>query len=261
MLRLLVILLVLFPSLTWASAYRDSTTNTGNGTALSVTAPTGTVAGDIVILLTQINNGTETITDNNGGTPFAEDIAECRPVSSPSMTISFWSRRIVGGDPSSYAFTASGAASDWRVTAVTVQSPHGSIIYDAGPTQNCQGSLSTLTALGLTTSSNNALLYVFFASDSSTATFSSPPSGYTERENSGGAERPHWVGEKVKTPAGVESDQTIVQSTSVQWSAVLAAIEEPVSSSRPVAPFFLGWVINPLLELWSLLEDSQAHAY
>jgi hypothetical protein len=224
----LALIVILWASDSYAQTYRASSTNNGTGTAITATVPTGTSAGDIVLVFIQLNNSTGTCADNNGGTAFAEDLE----VGGTSMAICLYSRRITGSEPSPYAFTAN-ASTDWRASAVAISSPHASIIYDAGPTNNCGASSTTATATGLTSSSSNALFAVFYGADTTSLTWSNKPGSYTERIDAGGVDRPHWIGTK-NAAAGVEGDQTITMSSSAAKCGVMVAIESPVAASvRP----------------------------
>jgi len=111
-----------------ASSQNGSTT----GTAMSIAAPTGTVAGDLVIIIVH-GNGNTTIVDNNGATPFTEDLTDYSPLTSD--TVSIFSRRIVGGDPTTYNFTL-GASSRWSIIASTWQNPNATTMnfYTTGTT-------------------------------------------------------------------------------------------------------------------------------
>src|SRR5215471_18650883 len=98
-----------------ATTLRSSSANTaGTGTALSVSAPTGTATGDLVQIFVHLN-GVTTITDNNGSTAFTEDVNDYQNTPS-GMTTSIFTRRVQAGDPSTYNFTA-GASDRWTVVA------------------------------------------------------------------------------------------------------------------------------------------------
>ena len=49
-----------------ATAFRAGSNNSAtSGTAISVSAPTGTVAGDMVVIVTNVNGTSTSTTDNN----------------------------------------------------------------------------------------------------------------------------------------------------------------------------------------------------
>lgn len=235
MVLLAFLLILLLPLSVQAQTFRNASTNSGTGTAATATVPTGTTTGDIVLIFLQHNDGAGTCADNNGGTPFTEDI----DTNGTSMSICFYSRRITGSEPSPYAFTIS-SSTEWRATAVTISDPHASIIYDAGPTTNCEASTSSPTATGLTTSSSNALVGVFYGQDSAGGSYSSGPAGYTERINVSAAQRPHWVGTKNRA-AGVEGNQSATAGSALPHCSVMAAIESPASSTSFFGPLQQGF--------------------
>ena len=220
---LLGLLWLVSPS--WALDYRSNDSGTiASGTALLVNAPSGTVAGDLVLIGVSTNINT-TIADNNGGTPFTEDITD---FGLSSMRCAFFSRRIQSGDPSSYAFTL-GASTGARATAVTLSNPDPTTIYDDGPT-GATGSNTTPTSDARTTSSDNAVMLQWYLIDGGGHTFSSKPGGYTEIVDLN-TNTSHWVGYRLKTPAGSESAQAITISPLSQWCAISVAIEQPVVSA------------------------------
>ena len=163
-----------------ASSQNSSTT----GTAISVTAPTGTTTGDVVVV-TVHGNGQTTIVDNNGATPFTEDLNDSQPNTTSGQTVSVFSRRIVGGDPGTYNFTL-GASGRWSIIAVTFQNPHASDIYDVTPaTSNLDSppGASTASAPSITTITKNAIHCACAFIDASVDDFTAWPAGYTVHQS------------------------------------------------------------------------------
>lgn len=166
---------------------RSSNANSAtSGTAISLTAPTGTIPGDLVIVVVHANTDT-TIVDNNGTTAFTEDINDRHPNPTAGHTVSIFSRRIVAGDPSTYAFT-SGATGRWAVVAVTFKNPHPLTIYDvapntgAGASNRDDSSVATSIVPSITTIDKNSIHISVGCMDDGTAAFSSGPTGYTVQE-------------------------------------------------------------------------------
>src|SRR3990167_10597018 len=116
-----------------STSIRASSSNSATtGTAISVTAPTGTVAGDFVVCSIHVNTQT-TIIDNNGATPFTvTNINNFKPNTASGHTVSVYYRVIQAGDPSSYAFT-SGVSGRWSITAITFQNISATNFFDTAP--------------------------------------------------------------------------------------------------------------------------------
>lgn len=167
-----------------ASSKNDSTT----GTAISVSAPTGTTTGDFVVVIVH-GNGQTTIVDNNGGTPFTEDINDYQPNPTNGHTISIFSRTIQGGDPSTYNFTL-GASGRWAVIAICFNGEHA---YDVSPsTTNFANEDSaadgTHTAPSFDLVSHPTIVITFCGWDTGSTGTITTPTNYTllENANSGG---------------------------------------------------------------------------
>ncbi len=106
----------------------DTTTASGDSSAPSVTAPSGS-SGDLLIVVINYN-ADATISDNNGGTPCTEDL-EYNMGGAGGGSIAVYSREIGGSEPANYAFTLS-ASNRWAMTAFLLRDHHGDI-YDVVP--------------------------------------------------------------------------------------------------------------------------------
>ena len=216
-----------------ATTLRASNSNSSTtGTAVSVTAPTGTTTGDVVIISVHCNNQT-TIVDNNGATAFTEDINDYKPNTTGGHTLSIFSRRIVGGDPSTYNFTI-GTSGRWSIIADTWQNPNASSIYDVSPsTANAanadNSSASTINAPTITTLTSNAIHVVHGYFDDGSAGNPSGPAGYS----AGGADNdePQGAFYKVIAAAGATGAQTVTGTTSCPRIALSYAIKDIGTSS------------------------------
>lgn len=247
----------------WAVDFRADSVGNGSGTAITVSAPAGTAVGDIVLVHVHVNNP-NTIVDNNGSTPFTEDVNDIRS-GGGSHTISLFSRRIQSGDPATYAFTQ-GASSSWKAYAMAISDPHASVIYDSGPVNDCTSGSPNTTA-ALTTSSDNAFVIQFFAVDKETSvTFSSPPSSpYVQREEDATGPRLISVYSKTKTPAGSESAQTIAYDGVGQFGCGIAVAIEAAAAGGAVGPFrrrhaWLDFLLNPFETALAWLQPQEAYA-
>ena len=167
-----------------STTIRDATTNTGAGTAASVSAPAGTTPGDVVICVLCVN-GVDATSDNNGGSSFTKDLDDLEE-GLGGITMSIWSRRIQAGDPSTYNFTLE-TSQRWTLHAIALQSPHPSVIYDVaiGTNHNVASGVTSINAPSITTINANAIHFAVAGADGASSTFSATPSGYTVHENSG----------------------------------------------------------------------------
>ena len=221
--KFLSVILILFflcePILVLATSVRSSSANGASaGTAITVSAPSGTTAGDVVIVLVHVN-GQTTLVDNNGSTPFTEDIDDSKPNPLQGHTVSIFSRRIQSGDPTTYAFT-SGVSGRWAATAITISEPNASTIYDVAPntsggrTNEDDTSSTTMGTPSITTLTDGAIniIAVFWDANTITGTHT-PPSGWTSLANyTGSVTEPITSSYKVITPAGSTGAQTDTNS-------------------------------------------------
>lgn len=186
--RLIAVLLCLSVChASWATTTpRSANSNSaGTGTAVSVTAPSGSAAGDVMICVVHVNTAT-TIVDNNGASAFTEDLNDLQNATS-GATMSLFSRRLVGGDTTSYAFT-SGATGRWAVSCVAFQSPNASTIYDATQVNTTTNSSPPITggnSPSVTTATSNAIHCAIIAPDGSDVASFNTPAGYTSQTTIG----------------------------------------------------------------------------
>lgn len=190
-------------------AVRASSSNSANsGSAISVSAPTGVQIGDVVIVVVHGNTDT-TIVDNNGSTPFTEDLNDYHPNSSSGHTVSIFSRRIQSGDPSTYNFTL-GSSGRWAAIAVAMSDVNTSSIYDVSIfTENVDASDSgSLDIDSITTLTDKALHFVGLAWDTGATGTITLPSGYTD-VSSIATNQPVALCYKQITPAGATGNKEI----------------------------------------------------
>lgn len=166
-----------------SSSKNDSST----GTALSVSAPAGAATGDKIIILAQVN-GQTTIVDNNGSTPFTEDLNDYQPNPDNGHTVSIFSRTLQAGDPATYQFT-SGASGRWGIIAICIK---GTIQYDVAPSEdnadNADGSDSGTINCPSVSVSGETLHIVLCGWDTAATGTITTPAYYTllQNANSGG---------------------------------------------------------------------------
>lgn len=221
-----------------ATTIRASSSNSATtGTAISVVAPTGTTTGDLVTISVHVNTDT-TIVDNNGATPFTEDLTDYSPNPSSGMTVSLFSRRIQIGDPTTFNFT-SGGTGRWSITAVTYQDPNLTTIYDVAPSTTNAARQdpnlgTTEVAPTITTLTDNAIHVVCGYLDDGASAAISGPAGYTQR--AAPVNQPQVLSTKVITSAGATGPQTVTfpGTANTGTIALSYAIKDVgVASSRP----------------------------
>lgn len=161
-----------------ATAIRSSSVAVGADTAPTVAAPTGTTTGDVVVVIIYANSA-GSFADNNGSTPFTEDLADFQETNNGSCS-SIFSRRIQGGDPSTYAFT--GPNEKWTVVAICFSGPDPTTIYDVAPTSTNSSAFAftgTPTSDDITTATGGAFHVVACGMDASVASIDGTPATYT----------------------------------------------------------------------------------
>lgn len=203
-----------------ATTVRASSSAGGTSTAPSVGAPAGTATGDLALLIIH-SNGAVTIVDNNGSTAFTEDVNDFQ--NGANQTISLFSRRIQGGDPSTYAATL-GSSQNWTAVAIALQNPNTSTIYDVVSSNN-SGVSASPTANSINTTSANALHFVVVGMDGGATTITGTPAGYTVEKNTTGG-RNVAVCYKVIASASATGIQTFTASGSDNFVTLSFAIAD-----------------------------------
>lgn len=231
-----------------AITIRTATQNSSStGTAVSVSAPSGTTAGDLVKVIVHAN-GQTTIVDNNGSTPFTEQIDDYKPNTSNGHTMSIFSRVIQGGDPSTYNFTI-GASGRWGVVAICATdsvTPVDDYAPNTGTGASNRDSSVDGTAVteSINTGVANAVNIVCAGWDTSSIGTITTPSGYTLLANANGGGEPLHASYKVITSAGATGTQNIVNtefgayitfSFSIKAGASSTAVKDMIGGFIPFA--------------------------
>lgn len=168
---------------------RSFSSNSGTTGDASVSAPAGAAAGDLVVVVVHANElaANVTIADNNGSTPFTEDIQEFDTTgTNGGGSVSVFWRRIQAGDPSTYNFTIS-ASGRWGCGAVCFQNPHPSNLWDATPTTQQQAApTTTMPCPSITTVTANAIHLALVFTDGLDNLTTDTPAGYTKIINTSG---------------------------------------------------------------------------
>lgn len=226
-----------------AATVRASAINAaGTGNTISVSAPAGTIAGDFAIVAIALNV-LPTIVDDNGATPFAEDL-DFRPNGDGEMVTALWSRRIQPGDPATYNFTKSGG-NRWTAISIAVRDLDPSAAYDVAPVGGNNLDLpgdAAGSAVGITTLFANALHLVFMSFDANLGTFPAGPTanGYTLVQE--GGNQPLSVYAKSIASPGATGDQAwTLSGAGAAWQGMSLAIKSAAARSlvprSPIRPF------------------------
>ena len=225
------------------TAIRASSQNSATtGTALSVAAPTGTTAGDLVIVAAHANTQT-TIADNNGATPFTEDINDYKPNTSSGHVVSLFSRVVQSGDPTTYNFT-SGASGRWSLIAVTFQDPHADKWDVAPSTSNAQNLDSPPGSSGaqsktITTLTDNAIHCALAFIDAAIDDFTGWPSGYTVHQSVDNNQGQTFTTKVIASPSATGAQDFTHNGTGTAYISLSFSIKSTVVAGSTVAKGFM----------------------
>lgn len=198
-----------------AVAYRSVTDATGTASA-TATLPTGTVAGDMMLLSVYAESSTATI-----GTPTGWTLV---PGSSQSSSGNFASAvfyKVAGASEGSVSVSPTGAI--FVEVCRTSYSTAASASLDGQ--SNASGGTATATSLpapSITTTHNGDLLVWIGFNFSATTT---PPTGFTTRYNAGDVA----IGDKTQTTAGATGTQTGTDSVADVWTVTMLALTDAAS--------------------------------
>ena len=223
-----------------ATSVRASSTGTGSGTAISVAAPTGTTTGDLVVVFIT-GNTASTFVDNNGATPFTEDM-EFLATSGDTAAV-LYSRRIQAGDPTTYAFTR-GGADRWTAHAVTFQNPHATTNYDVVAQGREQaGNTTTGTTVNITTLNAGSIHCAALANDLLNNAFTALPATYDTQQDSG-QQRAAFMTKTITLP-GATGEQTFTWTTLCNYASLSFAIMDETGTAPPPMP--ISRTVRPML--------------
>lgn len=168
---------------------RSSSQNSGaTGTDLNVSIPAGAQVGDKIVVVA-VANGQTTIVDNNGSTPFTEDINDYQPNPSNGITMSIFSRVLQAGDPTTFHFT-SGASGRWSIVAICPKGSQFDVSPSTGNAANADdASTGSINAPAITVA-NKSIHIVVATWDTSAIGTITTPSGYTLIQNANGGGEP-----------------------------------------------------------------------
>ncbi len=205
-------------------------TDSGTGTAVSITHGLTINSGDVIIATINAN-ADAAISDNNGGNAFTEDLEETSIPDTNSYAI--YSRVAGASEPLSYNWTLS-ISQGWSVQLRVFSGVHADI-WDVAPTTSTRdfdttGSLAT--APTMTTSNDDSLGMLFVITDSATRTFSSPTNGYgDELEITSGIAQATYT--RTWKTAGVTGTSAVTMSASNDWLIHQIALKPAGDDTTP----------------------------
>jgi hypothetical protein len=199
---------------------RESTSTVVNATgtsSITVAAPAGTAAGDVLISCLALNGGSVAST---GVPPGWSRIAAVTTIANPHV---FGYYKLAGtGEPSSYSWTLTGSVMNGagiaRYSGVNPSAP-----LDA-TTMTASGAAATSATLpALTTASPNAMLAGCMAiNSSSTSITMTAPIGMAKAWDIGG--KRHAFADQLQETAGSSGTKTWTFSSGREWAGWLTAL-------------------------------------
>jgi hypothetical protein len=204
----------------------------GNTNAPTVSKPSGTADGDLVLLYVNADNNGVTATwpsgftqGNSGG-------------STQDGQTALWAWKIASGEPANYTVNLSQTQNTQliaqRVTGNHATSPIDSQSVNSSSAANA--SPATVTATGVTTTSDDCLLiWVANNDDHGGASGHTVPSGFTQDYENTSTNSAMCIahGSKVSHGATGNEDGTASASTNIGWIAFLIAIAPPAAGGGP----------------------------
>lgn len=193
-----------------------------SGTAITVTAPGGTT-GDRLYVVVHVNSETNTVTDNNGGTPTT--FKAYYTGGGYTARFAIFTRELGGSEPASYAYTL-GSSNRWAIVAFTLRGMHASNLFEADPAfgnfYGGGGTVNDIVCPGVTTTADLCWAFAVAGLDSASANFDGFPSGWTDVATwAGGGQQPLSVYRKEITPAGSTGDATFSKNSDAENAATM----------------------------------------
>jgi hypothetical protein len=207
---------------------RATTQTAGGGGASSITLtkPTGTVQGDVMIAVVGLS-GNNTITDPGGWTTISNTLGG----GTNARLASFY--KVAGAsEPATYVFTIS---TNTRIAGgmLTYYGVDTTNVLDVTGSSN-NGTSTSVTATSVTTTRNGSKLVGVFSSEDDTANTYTPPTGMDERIDVVSGNELIFndvaieVADKIQIPAQATGDKTATVSSSAIWNAHLFALNAKI---------------------------------
>lgn len=208
----------------WAHVQNGIKTSYDSGNSFTASFGSAPTSGNVLLVMCGLQNATGAI----GWTPASGYtlLAELEDSDIDGVCALFG--KIAGAsESSSPTFTWSGNDSFTRkILWVEYSGNHASTVEDVASLLANEGFVSSFDSTGLTTSTDGALHVLGYFSFAATTT---PPSGYTERRDSGGC----WFADKTISPAGSTGAFTITKSADSTVSFELALKPAAAAGTTP----------------------------
>ena len=211
----------------------QASNSASTGTTVSVTHGLTIAANDVVIALVNLNgSAARTLSDNNGGTAFTQDLVEGG--SSPTRVYQVWSRVAGASEPASYNFNAS-SSDRWSIILVVRRGVDVASIYDVAPSVASSkfSSGSPWSANSITTSNDNSLAIAWWVADAINGTASAPSNGYGDLVTVD-VDMTSACTSKVITPAGATGTTEVTNTNVSSYSSIHFALNEAIVNTDPV---------------------------
>lgn len=185
--------------------------------------------GDVIIASINVNGAGNTVTDNNGATPFTVSDSAANP---DSATAYIFHRVCGSSEPSAYAFTL--GSSNRRSIVLRQYRGVDSSVWDVAPGASNRDTGSgdtTAEAVAITILTSGACGLVFMMDDflPTTTTFSSINNGYGNVVSESGQEY-QATADKLGLPTGSTGITTVTSSANVAWVAWQCALKPATTS-------------------------------
>lgn len=211
------------------------TTASGSSTTPTVNTPTN-ISGDLLVVVISHNDGTVTVSDNNGSTPCTESLDyDIFAGGAGGAGIAIYYRVLGGSEPSTFTFTLS-TTQKWAMTAFTMRGQHTDV-YDVSPTGSSNAATpgTTINSNSITTLTNNAWSIACGVIDSSTGTWNTgSPGGSWVEIATVNLQEPVKVAYLIQTTAGATGNIAFTPVASTNISALKQfAIKEALVLYQP----------------------------
>ncbi len=200
--------------------YRASASNNANTNSLSVSRPTGTVDGDVLIAV--VAWWVQTLTPPSGWTQIGS--TQTWNVGGEDVFMRAY-YRVASSEPASYTWGLS-ATNDIAVSIATYYNVDTGSVVDAQAGQtNASSTAMTAPSVSPTLSTDMLLFLGAAGSDSAGSATATPPAGMTERSDAtGGTWIKAYIAEQLLSSAGATGTRTATLSTSENNGGILVAL-------------------------------------
>lgn len=209
-----------------AISFVNSNTNTNAGsTAVSVTKPTNTTAGDVVIFFVH-SNADPSCSDNNGSTPatLKYSVNEIGPT---GTSLFIWYRVCGASEPATYNFTL-GSSQRWVCSALTYRGVHNASPFDVDPSSSSRNTANSTTTStkSITTINYGSMVIAVGYVDSATSTFTATPGdSFNSRVNSSGTQLT-GIADKLLTTATTQAAVSWTLNPGSDWYTNIFALRQ-----------------------------------